>query len=125
MNIINYIQNKIQESKKEYISQINNISQNYNSIISSQASFNNKIDKISNIELFINKTNDQLITHEIRINNLSSDFIKSTKKYDKIYLDNIEFPGYIWKFAKFKYCQIFFENVMKFKKQNNIKKKII
>ena len=122
--LINYFQNKMQESKKEYISQINNITQNYNSIISSQASFNNKIDKIANIELFINKTNDQLITHEIRINNLSSDFIKSTQKYDKIYLDNLELPGYIGKFAKFKNCQVFFENVIReIEKTNQYKEK--
>ena len=125
--LINYFQDKMQESKKEYMNQVNAISQNYNSIISSQASINNKIDKISNLELFINKTNDQLITHEIRINNLSSDFIKSTQKYDKIYLDNLELPGYIGKFAKFKNCQVFFENVIRelekinqYKEKNNL-----
>ena len=127
MALINLFQDKILESKKEYMSQINIISQNYNSILSSQASLNNKIDKISNFELFINKTNDQLITHEIRINNLSSDFIKSTQKYDKIYLDNLELPGYIGKFAKFKNCQAFFENVIReidkinqYKEKNNM-----
>ena len=97
MSLINYFYDKILENQKEYISQINNISQNYNSILSSQASLNNKIDKAVKFELFINKTNDQLITHEIRLNNLSSDFIKSTQKYDKIYLDNLELPGYIGK----------------------------
>ena len=127
MALINLFQDEILESKKEYMSQINIISQNYNSILSSQASLNNKIDKISNFELFINKTNDQLITHEIRINNLSSDFIKSTQKYDKIYLDNLELPGYIGKFAKFKNCQAFFENVIReidkinqYKEKNNM-----
>ena len=123
--LINYFQDKMQESKKEYMNQVNAISQNYNSIISSQASINNKIDKISNLELFINKTNDQLITHEIRINNLSSDFIKSTQKYDKIYLDNLELPGYIGKFAKFKNCQVFFENVIReLEKINQYKEKL-
>ena len=125
--IINHFQDKILESKREYLSQINIISQNYNSILSSQAALNNKIDKISNFELFINKTNDQLITHEIRINNLSSDFLKATQKYDKIYLDNLELPGYIGKYAKFKNCQAFFENVIReidkinqYKEKNNI-----
>ena len=127
MAIINHFQDKILESKREYMSQIGIISQNYNSILSSQASLNNKIDKISKFELFVNKTNDQLITHEIRINNLSSDFIKSTQKYDKIYLDNLELPGYIGKFAKFKNCQAFFEHVIReidkinqYKEKNNI-----
>ena len=127
MELIKHFQDKFEENKNEYLEQIKTISQNYNTIISSQASLNNKIDKISNFELFINKTNDQLITHEIRINNLSTDFIKSTQKYDKIYLDNLELPGYIGKFAKFKNCQAFFENIIHeidkfnlYKEKNNI-----
>ena len=127
MSLIKNFQDKILENKKEYHDQINSISQNYNYILSSQASINNKIDKISNFELFINKTNDQLITHEIRINNLSSDFIKSTQKYDKIYLDNLELPGYIGKFAKFKNCQVFFDHIIReldkvnqYKERNNM-----
>ena len=124
MSLINHFHDKIIESQKEYISQVNIISQNYNSILSSQASLNNKIDKISKFELFVNKTNDQIITHEIRLNNLSSDFIKSTQKYDKIYLDNLELPGYIGKFAKFKNCQAFFENIIKeIDKMNQYKEK--
>jgi len=125
--LINYFHDKIQENKKEYAEKMKSISENYSKILSSQAALNNKIEKIPNIELFINKTNDQLITHEIRINNLASDHIKATQKYDKIYLDNLELPGYIGKFAKFKNCQAFFENIIKeldkinqYKEKNNL-----
>ena len=113
ISLIKHFQNKQQENKREFLTKVNTISQNYNSILSSPASLNNKIEKISSFELFINKTNDQLITHEIRLNNLSSDFIKTTQKYDKIYLDNLELPGYIGKFAKYKNCQVFFENIIR------------
>ena len=126
-SLINYFHDKIQENKKEYFEKMKSISENYSKILSSQAALNNKIEKISNFELFINKTNDQLITHEIRINNLASDHIKATQKYDKIYLDNLELPGYIGKFAKFKNCQAFFENIIKeldkvnqYKEKNNL-----
>ena len=129
-SLINYFHDKIQEDKKEYSDQMKLIADNYRAILSSQAALNNKIEKIANIELFMNKTNDQLITHEIRINNLSSDFIKATQKYDKIYLDNLELPGYIGKFAKFKNCQAFFENIIKeldkvnqYKEKNNMDNK--
>ena len=130
MSLIRHFQDKQQDTKKEFLNKVNIIYQNYNSILSSQALLNNKIDKISNFELFINKTNDQLITHEIRLNNLSSDFIKSTQKYDKIYLDNLELPGYIGKFSKFKNCQAFFENIIReidkmnqYKEKNNLDNK--
>ena len=127
MSLINKFQEKIQESREVYLEQMKSLNQNYNMILSSQALLNNKIDKYSNYELFINKTNDQLITHEIRINNLSQDFIKSTQKYDKIYLENLELPGYIGKFAKFKNCQAFFDNIIReidktnlYKEKNNL-----
>jgi len=127
MSLIKLFTEKLEENKKEYSNKINIVTQNYNSILSSQATLNNNIEKISNFELFMNKTNDQLITHEIRINNLSTDFIKSTQKYDKIYLDNLELPGYIGKFAKYKNCKVFFENVIRelekinqYKEKNNI-----
>ena len=130
ISLIKHFQNKQQENKREFLTKVNTISQNYNSILSSQASLNNKIEKISSFELFINKTNDQLITHEIRLNNLSSDFIKTTQKYDKIYLDNLELPGYIGKFAKYKNCQVFFENIIReidkmnqYKEKNNLDNK--
>ena len=59
------------------------------------------------------KTNNQLISHEICLNNLREDYTKSIQKYDKIYLDNLELPGYIGKYAKYKNCQVFFEEVIK------------
>ena len=127
LTLINYFQDKINQTKEEYTSKLNLINQNYETILSSQASIINKVDKISNMELFMNKTNDQIITHEIRINNLSQDFIKAVQKYDKIYLDNLELPGYIGKFAKFKNCQSFFDFLIReidktnlYKEKNNL-----
>ena len=127
LTLINYFQDKINQTKEEYTSKLNLINQNYEAILSSQASIINKVDKISNIELFMNKTNDQIITHEIRINNINQDFIKAVQKYDKIYLDNLELPGYIGKFAKFKNCQSFFDFLIReidkinlYKEKNNL-----
>ena len=79
---------------------------------------------MNSYESFTTKTNDQLISHEIRINNLREDFHKSVQKYDKIYLDNLELPGYIGKFSKYKNCQVFFEDVIKeLNKLNSYKEK--
>ena len=101
----------IEEKKYENITKI--IKLNYQEILSSQAIINNRLDKLNTYEHFVSKTNDNLTSHEIRINNLREDFSKATHKYDKIYLDNLELPGYIGRCAKYKNCQSFFSDVIK------------
>jgi len=56
-----------------------------------------KIDhqKMSELQVFKNKVESMLITHEIRINNNIQDLLKSQSKYDKIIIDNLLIPGYI------------------------------
>ena len=102
--------NTIEKNFEEKTSIINS---NYNNIIKTQANINSKLDKIKDYESFYNKTNDKLISHEIRLNNFRDDFSKATQKYDKIYLDNLELPGYIGRCAKYKNCQMFFNDIIK------------
>ena len=56
-----------------------------------------KIDhqKMNELQVFKNKVESMLITHEIRINNNIQDLLKSQSKYDKIIIDNLLLPGYI------------------------------
>ena len=112
-NLINTYKEKIEKTENNYGDLTKRISNNYSDILSSQAEINNRLDKLNTYESFCNKTNDQLISHEIRINNIREDFTKSVQKYDKIYLDNLELPGYIGKYAKYKNCQVFFDDVIK------------
>ena len=89
------------------------INSNYQNIIQSQAAINSRLDQLKNYEIFSTKTNDKLTSHEIRINNLREDLSKTCQKYDKIYLDNLELPGFIGRSAKYKNCQSFFSDVIK------------
>ena len=59
------------------------------------------------------KTKEKLVSHDIRLTNIRNDFSLATQKYDKIYLDNLELPGYIGRCAKYKNCQSFFLDVIK------------
>ena len=102
--------NKIEKNFEQYTS---NLNKNYTNIINSQAYMNSKLDKFKDYESFYNQTNDKLISHEIRLNNIREDFSKAVQKYDKIYLDNLELPGYIGRCAKYKNCQIFFNDIIK------------
>ena len=123
-NLIRIYQDKIETTEKNYLELTKRISNNYSDILSSQAKINNRLDKLNSYESFSSKTNDQLISHEIRINNLREDYNKSVQKYDKIYLDNLELPGYIGKYSKYKNCQVFFEEVIKeINKLNSYKEK--
>ena len=112
-NLIKTYKEKMEKTELNYSDLTKRISNNYSDILSSQAGINNRLDKLNSYESFSTKTNDQLISHEIRINNLREDFHKSVQKYDKIYLDNLELPGYIGKYSKYKNCQVFFEEVIK------------
>ena len=125
-NLIKSYKEKIEETENNYLELTKRISNNYSDILSSQAEINNRLDKLNSYESFSIKTNDQLISHEIRINNLREDYNKSVQKYDKIYLDNLELPGYIGKYSKYKNCQAFFEEVIKeLNKLNSYKEKNI
>ena len=122
--LINTYKEKVAKAESNYLELTKRISNNYSDILSSQAEINNRLDRINTYDAFCTKTNDQLISHEIRINNLREDLQKSTQKYDKIYLENLELPGYIGKYSKYKNCQVFFEDVIKeINKMNSYKEK--
>ena len=89
--LIQTYKEKIEKTESNYLELTKRISNNYSDILSSQAEINNRLDKMNNYESFSKKTNDQLISHEIRINNLREDFHKTTQRYDKIYLVNVTF----------------------------------
>ena len=123
-DIISKYKNRIEISEKNYENLANHLKLNYKEILSSQASLNNRLDKFNTYDAFVAKTNDNLTSHEIRINNLREDYTRTVQKYDKIYLDNLELPGYIGRCAKYKNCQLFFEDVIKeINKFNNYKEK--
>ena len=104
---------KINKIEKNFEEMTNNININYNKIIDTQAKMQSELDKVKNYDSFSNNVNDKLISHEVRLNNLREEFSKATQKYDKIYLDNLELPGFIGRCAKYTNCQIFFNEVIK------------
>ena len=88
-------------------------SKNFNSFLINQAEINTKLDKVKSFDAFVNKANDKLISHEIRINCVREDLTKTIQKYDKIYLENLEVPGYIGRCSKYANCKIFFSEMIK------------
>ena len=79
----------------------------FNSLTSWQTEVQSNLDKINTIETFVNKANDRIVSHDIRINCLREDLNKTTQKYDK------KVPGYIGRCSKFPNCKIFFTELIK------------
>ena len=106
---------KIQSDKNDRnFDNLNEFSlKNFNSITSAQTEIQSKLEKLGSYESFMNKAEDKLVSHEIRINCLREDLSKNVQKYDKIYLDNLEVPGYIGRCSKYPNCKIFFTELIK------------
>ena len=118
LSIINENNKKLEEKIEKYKTQITiteneyekntkRINSQYSEILNSQAQLNTRLDKLKSYDSFVLKTNDQITSHELRINSIKTDLTKSIHKYDKIYLDNLILPGYIGEFSKYKNCHIF------------------
>ena len=100
-------------TEKNYENKIKHIDEHYANFIQVSSTINNRLDRLNTYESFTQKTNDQLVSHEIRLTNISKDFTKAVQKYDKIYLDNLVLPGYIGEFCKFKNAKEFFDDTIK------------
>ena len=116
----NYYSEKIKslnsrtDNNSKSIEQLSNIvKNNIDNILSMQTDVSTKLDKIKSYDSFMNKANDKLISHEIRINNMREDLSRSNQKYDKIYLENLEVPGYIGRASKYPNCKTFFIEIIK------------
>ena len=113
MEKINSIKSQSDKNERNFQT-LNELSlSTFNSLTSWQTEVQSNLEKLSTIENFVNKANDKLVSHDIRINCLREDLSKNVQKYDKIYLDNLEVPGYIGRCSKYPNCKIFFTELIK------------
>ena len=67
------------------------------------------VDRINDLLTFQRKTQDNLNSHEIKLNGIQKNLKDACYKYDKIYLDNLNVPGVIGDFCKFKTLRDYIE----------------
>ena len=103
---------QLSQVELNYEKKTQNITQQYNDFTTTAAKINNRLDRLNSYEAFTHKTNDQLVSHEIRLTNLNKELQKAINKYDKIYLDNLVLPGYIGECCKFKNAKEFFDDTI-------------
>jgi hypothetical protein len=70
-----------------------------NSMVNTDKIYVNRIDELLQ---FMRKTTDQINSHELRIANVTKSLQTSCYKYDKIFLDNLQIPGTIGDYCRFK-----------------------
>ena len=112
-NKIDTYKDEMASTEKRYESKVNHIDEQYTNFINVSSSINHRLDKLNTYEATTQRINDQLVSHEIRITNISKDFTKAIQKYDKIFLDNLVLPGYIGEFCKYKNTKEFFDDTIK------------
>jgi len=69
-----------------------------------------KLDKIDNLEKFKDTADESFFTLSNSIKKLQQDYTNSCNRYDKIFLENLEVPGIIGDFCKFKNLRVYIEH---------------
>ena len=83
-------------------SKLNILSQNNDNILETISNQKNYIGKLSEFEAFKNKTDNILISHELRIKNSIDEVILLRDKYHQIISENLSVPGYIGTSCKYR-----------------------
>ena len=69
-----------------------------------------QLDKLESLEKVVNKCNDSLVSHEIRISNNKNEIGVIKTKYDKIVLDNLYIQGFIGPSCQYKNLASYIKN---------------
>ena len=85
-----------------FTSKINLLMNNNKEMVSTMVSQKLKLEKLTELESFKNKTDSMLITHEVRIKNSIDEIEKIKTKYDKIIADNLYVSGFIGNACQFR-----------------------
>ncbi len=110
---INEINNKLDTKLKEQTTQnlnfyeslkeqMNKINEKNNYLSESILNIKIEKEKIDEFDSFKKKIEQQLITHDIHLNEVIKDLSNAKFKYDKIFLENLTVPGYVGRSAKYK-----------------------
>ena len=135
--------NEIREMEKKFLSELSKknfehtinyetFSEKVNSILESnrlmiESITNQKLhfEKINKLEKETNKMDQNIITHEVRINNILNDINKMTSTYDKLISSNLIIPGYIGPGCPFKsFADFVISSVNEFKNFKDEKENI-
>ena len=124
---INKLNSSMDKNKNSFKDTTEKISVNIKSMLESIVSNKIKLEKLTELEKFKKKTEDTLITHEIRINNTLDEMNYIQFKYNKVLSENFSLPGIIGQSCQFKnlseYISFNINEVSKLKAEKDFIKK--
>ena len=107
--ITDKVNTKILEHQNEITNTMKSLKEEIKKVIDKNNYFSDQIlniklqnEKIEDYETFKKKTESQLITHEIHLNETMKDLSNAKFKYDRIFLENLTVPGYIGQASQYK-----------------------
>jgi len=100
-----YLENKINNFDDIFEKLYMKIAEIQNTNITSKL----KIEKIDSLQKFKENTSEQLTNLNNNYIKLQEDYNKSCNKYDKIYIDNLDVPGIVGDYCKYKNLREYIE----------------
>lgn len=80
----------------------NEINQKIEDLQKNSITYKSKVEKLEDLEKFKTSASDQIYTQNVKLINIQTELTKTCDKFDKMYLENIELPGTIGKYCKYK-----------------------
>ena len=110
---ITQLQTSLQDNSNNQKNQFEKISNNIkgiNSLLVARQLDDEKIQELINMK---QKIDSQFLSTNTKLSNIDKDLQQSINKYDRIILDNLEIPGLIGKSCKYKFLNLFLEDMNK------------
>lgn len=111
---------QLNEINQKLDNKINFINDNTDSLLDFVTSQKLNIEKVEELEISKNKAEQNISLHEIKLKNLALEINKMKSKYDKIFEESLQVPGYVGPACQFKNISEYIQNnILEFSKLKN------
>ena len=111
---------QLSETNQKLDNKITFINDNTDSLLDFVTSQKLNIEKVGELELSTNKAEQNISMHEMKLKNLALEINKMKSKYDKIFEESLQVPGYIGPACQFKNISEYIQNnILEFSKLKN------
>ena len=111
---------QLNENNQKLDNKISFINDNTDSLLDFVTSQKLNIEKVEELEISKNKAEQNISMHDIKLKNLALEINKMKSKYDKIFEESLQVPGYVGPACQFKNISEYIQNnILEFSKLKN------